>query len=156
MRTRLHGLAALALVLGLVGAACSSGSSSSSGGESPSAEPSASASAEGGSKVSIGGEEANNHGSKDVSSESEVDLEADDFYFSPTILTGSPGQELKIDVENEGNATHNFSITEQSVDQDIAPGEKQEVEVTFPQSGELVFFCKFHRSSGMLGELTTS
>src|SRR4051812_3016964 len=156
MRVRMHGLAALAVVIGLVGAACSSGSSS--GGESPSASASASGGAEG--TVQIGSEQANNHGSKDVSGETKVELEADndgsDFYFSPTVLTGSPGQKLTVDIHNEGDTDHNFSIDDQSISQDIAPAEEHDVTVTFPQSGELVFYCEFHRSQGMLGELTTS
>jgi len=29
-----------------------------------------------------------------------------------------------------------------------------DVTVTFPQSGSLEFFCKYHKSSGMVGELS--
>ena len=43
---------------------------------------------EGGS-ITMSGQKANDHGSQDVSGESELDLELDDFYFGPTVLTGS-------------------------------------------------------------------
>ena len=83
----------------------------------------------------------------------ELDLEADDFYFSPTFLQGAPGQRLKLAVENEGEAQHNLSLGGQGVDTDIPPDGKAEVEVTFPASGALRFFCKYHADQGMNGEL---
>jgi plastocyanin len=104
----------------------------------------------------VSGQKANDHGSQDVSGESELDLELDDFYFEPTVLTGSPGETLTLDLENEGDTEHNFSLTDQGIDQDVEAGEKAEVSVTFPDSGTLVFFCKYHQDMGMRGALTVS
>ncbi len=42
------------------------------------------------------------------------------------------------------------------MDKEIQPGDETETEVTFPQSGQLEFVCKFHQSSGMVGLLETS
>jgi plastocyanin len=110
---------------------------------------------EGGS-ITVSGQKANDHGSQDASRESELDLELDDFYFEPTVLTGSPGETLTLDLENEGDAEHNFSLTDQGIDEDVEAGEKAEVSVTFPDSGTLVFFCKYHQDMGMRGALTVS
>jgi plastocyanin len=89
----------------------------------------------------------------------EVELNDEDgvFYMEPTVLTGTPGQSLTIDLHNESqNGTlHNFSLTEQSIDKDVQASEEADVTVTFPQSGFVEFFCKYHRSNGMAGELTT-
>jgi plastocyanin len=105
--------------------------------------------------LTINGEEANDHGTKDVSGLDETDVELDDeFYFEPTVLKGTPGQQIKLDLENSGSLDHNFSLEDQNISQDVAPQDKQEVSVTFPQSGILEFFCRFHRSSGMIGELS--
>jgi plastocyanin len=93
------------------------------------------------------------HGTRDVKALNELDLEADDFYFSPTFLQGAPGQKLKLTVENEGQAQHNLSLGGQGIDTDIPPDGKAEVEVTFPASGALRFFCKYHADQGMNGEL---
>jgi plastocyanin len=79
----------------------------------------------------------------------------DDFYFGPTVLTGTPGQTITISLDNHGSALHNFSTTAKDFT-DVQPGQSGSVTVTFPQSGFLEFFCKYHRSSGMVGELTTS
>jgi len=106
--------------------------------------------------TTIAGEPASDHGSMEVSGEEELDLEADDFYFEPTVLTGSPGQKLMIDIENEGSASHTFTIDGQDVDVTVEPGDRAEVEVTFPQSGEIRFYCRFHEAQGMAGALEAS
>ena len=140
-RTRLAPLACLivALVAALILAACGGDDDSSSGED------------EGGT-TTIAGESANDHGSQDVSGTDEASLEMDDFYFEPTILTGEAGQTLKIELENEGDATHNFSTDDKDF-VDVEPGEDASVTVTFPDSGTLAFFCKFHDSQGMRGAL---
>ena len=84
--------------------------------------------------MTIGSDTANNHGSEDVSGKSETEVELDDFYFGPTVLTGTPGQSLKLELKNESKAgtLHNFSITDQSIDQDVTADQTVDVTVTFP------------------------
>jgi plastocyanin len=106
-----------------------------------------------GSTTTVDGMTAADHGTKDVADESEVEVEADDYYFEPTILKGKPGQKLTLEVENEGKAEHNLTIDKQGVDKDIAVGEKATVEVTFPASGTVAFYCKYHTSQAMAGAL---
>lgn len=133
MRSRKVALVALMLALGLVAAGC--------GGD------------EEGGTVRLDGENANDHGSEDVSGQDELSLELDDFYFEPTVLTGEAGQQLTLELENEGDAEHNFSLPDQSIDQDVESGESASVTVTFPASGTLGFFCKYHEGQGMRGAL---
>src|SRR5262245_33998323 len=106
-----------------------------------------------GGTITVDGEKANDHGSQDVSDESELDLELDDFYFDPTVLTGTAGETLTLHLENEGSTEHNFSVTDQGLDQDVEDGGNADVTVTFPDSGSLVFFCKYHQNMGMRGAL---
>jgi plastocyanin len=144
MRSTVWKAAVLVAAIAMLGAACSSNKSeTTSEGESS-------------KTITIGSDTANDHGSKDVSGASSVDVEQDDFYFEPTILKGTAGQKVTIKLENEGDATHNFTLEDQNVDQDVSPGDDATVTVTFPQSGTLEFFCKFHRTQGMVGELSVS
>jgi len=117
--------------------AAPSGSAEASGSAGASASP---------TQITIGSDKANDHGSKTVSGESSVEVEQDDFYFGPTILTGDPGQQLTIMLHNEGSVTHNFSIDAQSVDTTVNAGSEASVTVTFPNSGFVEFYCKFHRA----------
>jgi plastocyanin len=112
-------------------------------------------SSEGGS-TTVAGLEANDHGTMDVSGKDEAKLELDDDYFEPTVLKGTPGQKLKLELENEGGSEHNLTSTDLSIDQDVEPGESAEVDITFPDSGTVSFFCKYHKSSGMAGAFESS
>jgi plastocyanin len=137
-------LACALVVLVLAGAACSSNEKTPSaggttGGSTPSASPS-----------------FNDHGSKTVAGMQSLELELDNFYFEPTTLKGSAGQKLTLELKNESMTLHSFTLTEQSIDKDVQPEKSETVTVTFPASGSVVFYCKYHRASGMQGSLVTS
>jgi len=107
-----------------------------------------------GTTTTIGGVQTESHGTKDVSGETgKVEIEMYDNYFEPTVLEGEPGQKVTIELKNEGKAAHTFTVSKQSVDQEVQPGDEAEVDITFPESGELTFVCRFHQSSGMVGAL---
>jgi plastocyanin len=141
-------VAAFALGVVPLVAGCGSSSSSSSG-ESTSTE----SSSEGGGQKPIAGVQANDHGTKTVSRGGKTEVELDDFYFEPTVLQGKPGQTVELELKNEGQTEHTFTIDSQSVDQELGPGEEAEVEVKFPKSGVVSFYCKFHKRDGMAGGL---
>jgi plastocyanin len=105
--------------------------------------------------IALGDLTFSDHGTKDVRGQGEFDLEADNYYFKPTFLRGTPGQKIKIQIENDSGTLHNFSIPEQKIDVDIPRKGKVVVEITFPSSGVVRFICKFHESRGMNGELLT-
>lgn len=109
---------------------------------------------EGGGTTTIAGMQTESHGTKDVSDETgKVEIEMYDDYFEPTVLKGTPGQKVELELKNEGENPHTLTISDQSVDKEIQPGDEGEVDVTFPQSGQLEFVCRFHESKGMIGAL---
>src|SRR5215467_2816149 len=93
------------------------------------------------------------HGTLAVKGKQEIELEADEYYFKPTFLQGTPGQRLKLEIENESGTLHNISLPDQHLDVDIPPKGKVMVDVVFPASGTVRFFCKFHEALGMHGAL---
>jgi plastocyanin len=105
------------------------------------------------STKTIAGQQVNFKESADVGTESSIEVEADNFYFSPTVLTGKPGQTITLELKNEGSSEHNFTLESQHIDQDLETGESAKVKVSFPQSGTLLFHCKYHESIGMRGAL---
>ena len=107
----------------------------------------------GSGKITVNGEAANDHGTKDVSGGGSQSVEVDNFYFNPTVFTAHAGDKLTLTLSNESQTAHTFTITEQNIDKDLAVGGKVTVTVTFPSSGTVLFFCRFHRSQGMLGGL---
>ena len=123
-------------------AGCGSSSSNSSGTTEGSG---------GGGQKTIAGVKANDHGTKTVAKETEVEL--DDYYFEPTVIQGKAGQKVTLELKNEGKVEHSFVIDSQNIDQTIQPGEDAKVTVTIPSSGSVSFYCKFHKSEGMAGAL---
>ena len=99
---------------------------------------------------------ASDHGTQQVTGLLDVELEADDYYFAPTYLEGESGQALTLTVENESGMLHNLSIPDLRIDQDLSPQGKARVQITFPASGTVRFFCKLHAALGMNGELRTT
>ena len=142
--------AAPALLAGLVLLVASCGGGSDDGGP------------EGGNAaertITLEGVPANDHGTKAVSGTAEVEL--GDHYFEPTILVGAPGASVKLDLVNNGDLEHNITADLPQVgavyplDQDVrSGGGKATVEVTFPESGDQLFLCKYHEGDGMVGVL---
>jgi plastocyanin len=140
-------VAVLGLGVAPLVAGCGSSSSSSSSTESSSS---------GGGKKTIAGVQANDHGTKTASSSGKTEVELDDFYFEPTVLQGKPGEQVELELKNEGKVEHTFTIDSQGIDQDLQPGDETEVMVTIPKSGAISFYCKFHKSSGMAGALAVT
>jgi len=133
------------VLLVLAAAGCGSSSSSSSEGTTESSGGG------GGGQRSIAGVNANDHGTKTVSKETEVEL--DDYYFEPTVIQGKAGQKVTLELKNEGKIEHSFTLDAQNIDKTLPPGEDAKVTVTIPASGSVSFYCKFHKSSGMAGAL---
>jgi hypothetical protein len=71
--------------------------------------------------------------------------------FSPTILIGSPDQEIDLTIENKTPALHNFSTVDEKIDRDFGAGESIIVHVVFPGGGYLFFFCKYHLQDSQTG-----
>jgi plastocyanin len=141
--------AALVSLIGVVLLASGCGGSDGDG-----AEPAK----ESGGTITLEGTPANDHSTKQVGSTAQVEL--GDYYFEPTILVGSPGAEVTLELVNNGDLEHNINADIPQVgaavplDQDVrSGGGKETVKLTFPESGQLVFFCKYHEGDGMVGAL---
>ena len=97
---------------------------------------------------------ANDHGAAPVNG-SGASVAAGDFFFSPTCVTGATAGTVTLTVHNGGQALHNVSIPDQGIDADVAPGETVTVSVRVG-STPVSYFCKFHRTSGMVGAVLPS
>ena len=107
-----------------------------------------------GDQILVAGEEANNHGTEDIAGASDFELEMFDFYFQPTVLSGEAGQTITLELLNEGSNAHTFTLDTIQVDLEVPPGQNGTSKVTFPESGALLFYCRFHAGGGMRGGLS--
>lgn len=127
MRTRTTASIAVMVLLTLSLAACSS-DVGDPGGSTPSSASSASGGAAG------------------------LTITAQDFSFSPDSLA-VPSGESTITVTNSGAVEHNFTLDDDSVSEDVEPGES--VTVTVDVSADAPFHCKYHPDQ-MTGTLTVA
>ena len=148
MRNILAATALIAVVaLGL--SAC--GSSSSSSGSSKSTSTTKAAAP---TPVTLSGT-VTNKGTKDVSTKgaTSMELELDNFYFEPTFIKAAPGQKLTLELKNEGSVPHTFTAPSLNINKELQPDSKETVMVTVPMSGNVPFYCRFHKDNGMQGAI---
>lgn len=91
-----------------------------------------------------------------------LEVELDDLYFEPNVITIPADTAVTFVLYNEGEALHNFSVTEQGneglenlgIDVDVPPGETKTVTINAPE-GDYYFFCDQpgHEQAGMRGYL---
>ena len=98
--------------------------------------------------VSLNGP-TNNHGTK--TAEADLEVEVDDFYFSPTFITATAGQKFTVQLKSDGTARHSFTSPANGIDLELAPGASRSVTLTAPGTGFVEFYCRFHQSQGMQG-----
>jgi plastocyanin len=151
-------VAALAVTLAFVAAGCgSSGGSDSTDTTAAKGDAATTTAAASEAPVALEGK-VNDKGTKDISgdgSAAKLDMELDDDYFSPTFIKAEPGAKVTIELENEGDNPHTFTLDDGSVDQQVEPGAKETVTITVPDDGSLRFSCDFHGSMGMQGAFYT-
>ena len=100
----------------------------------------------------------NNKGTKDISKKkfTSLEIEADDFYFSPTFVKVKPGAKVRITLKNEGSTTHTFTSSGLSIDQQVSAGKSAKFTLTVPSHGTAFqFHCDFHEDMGMQGAFFT-
>jgi plastocyanin len=83
----------------------------------------------------------------------ETRIAMQDNVFQPNELTVASGGELELD--NEGDNPHTFTIEGDGIDQQVNSGENAKVTVDL-DPGTYDFFCRFHSSLGMTGTLTVT
>jgi plastocyanin len=105
--------------------------------------------------LSSTGEKANDHGTLQVT-DATVDVVLGDYFFEPTVLLGEPGATVTLQLDNQGSILHNFAIDEQAITVDVNDGEQATVDVTFPETGAVMFYCEYHPAQYMRGELSVA
>ena len=147
-----HLFALLTIAVLLAVTSCGRGGASSSTSSTPTVPVATTGTASGTCPASAGLPASTNIHGTVAASGSQIAIEAGDFFFSPTCVTGVPSGTVTLTVHNGGVTLHNVSIPSLHIDMDMTSGQTITVQVRMGRA-PLVFFCKYHRSSGMLGAL---
>jgi plastocyanin len=109
-----------------------------------------------GDDINLGGITTAFHGTADVTGLEKVTIQLADHFFEPTVIHGKPGQELVLGLENNSESSHTFTTADGIADIEVKPRSVAEGRITLPQSGNLLFFCRFHKEQGMVGLFNVS
>jgi plastocyanin len=71
-----------------------------------------------------------------------LSIAAKDFEFDPTTLDVTSGEDVTITVTNDGDVEHSFTLDDDSVGQDVEPGESATVTVNLTET--IGFHCEYH------------
>lgn len=143
--------ALIVLALALLGVACGGDEEPALQGTAPPAETEAATEAPATSVAGVDGT-VNNHGEETFTTEEfDLEMELDDFYFEPTFVKAPGGATATIELHNEGDVTHNFTVEGTDVDEDVEAGETKTVTVELGTETLQPFFCEYHRGAGMQG-----
>ena len=86
-----------------------------------------------------------------------IKMKVDDYFFEPKKLSLEAGKRATIELQNEGEEEHTFTIDELRVNKDLQAGEKGTVSFTPDRGGSFVFYCQFHSTTnGMEGSLSVA
>jgi len=99
--------------------------------------------------VACGGDDPNASASENNEA---VVVTATDNTFDPSDIAAGAGS--SIEVVNDGEAPHNFSVSGSSIDVDVEPGETASIDTSELDAGAHDVECKFHAGAGMTATLT--
>jgi plastocyanin len=77
----------------------------------------------------------------------------EDFRFDPADFTVTAGTDLELD--NEGQAPHTFTVQGQEIDVQVAAGENGSATIDLP-AGDYQVICRFHQGQGMVANMTVT
>lgn len=84
-----------------------------------------------------------------------VTIEMKDNEFVPKDVSAKGGS-ITIELKNTGVAPHTFTANDLHADQDVQAGKDTTVTLSGVAPGTYKFFCKYHESLGMVGQITVS
>ena len=151
---------ALALTLALLGAACGEDDVDEAAPGGTEDEITTTTETTTGETTTTGGEGStppqldgttNDHGVHQLEGSSFA-LELDDFYFDPAFVATDGGKSVTVEMTNEGDAAHTFTVDSLGIDEVVNAGESAEVTLDLPEEvGTLRYYCRFHTAQGMQG-----
>ena len=73
-----------------------------------------------------------------------IAVEMGDFFFNPETIEVVAGQEVVLQVRNNGKYPHTLTMEGSDVDLVLSPGEEGEARLLITQPGEYRLYCRYH------------
>jgi uncharacterized cupredoxin-like copper-binding protein len=82
-----------------------------------------------------------------------IEVELNDDYFSPKVITIPNGRTTTLILKNVGKREHTFTVKELRIDTEVQPGEEKTITVKPEKPGTYELICRYHFKEGMVGKV---
>ncbi|MDI2588683.1 cupredoxin domain-containing protein [Psychrobacillus sp. NEAU-3TGS] len=89
-----------------------------------------------------------------IESEKAIEVELNDNYFNPKVITIPNGRTTMLILKNKGTKKHTFTVEKLGIDTEVQPGTEKTITVNPLNSGTYDLICRYHFQEGMIGKVT--
>ncbi|WP_394548707.1 cupredoxin domain-containing protein [Priestia aryabhattai] len=89
----------------------------------------------------------------DVVRQQAMEVQLNDDYFNPEIITIPSGKKTTLILKNEGQKEHTFTVEKLGIDAEVQPGKEKTITVKPQNPGTYELICRYHFNSGMVGKV---
>ena len=89
-----------------------------------------------------------------IESEKAIEVELNDNYFNPKVITIPNGRTTMLILKNKGTKKHTFTVEKLGIDTEVQPGTEKTITVKPINSGTYDLLCRYHFQEGMIGKVT--
>jgi plastocyanin len=82
-----------------------------------------------------------------------IEVELNDDYFNPKVITISNGTTTTLILRNNGKKEHTFTVKKLGIDIELQPGKQKNISVKPEQKGTYELICRYHFQEGMVGKV---
>ncbi|WP_053220087.1 cupredoxin domain-containing protein [Virgibacillus senegalensis] len=96
---------------------------------------------------------ANSSGTQPVEKKESIEVELNDDYFNPKVITIPNEVATTLILKNKGNKEHTFTVEKLEIDVEVQPGKEKSITVQPKQTGTYELICRYHFREGMVGKV---
>ncbi|CAG9614257.1 hypothetical protein BACCIP111899_03484 [Bacillus rhizoplanae] len=82
-----------------------------------------------------------------------IEVELNDDYFNPNVITIPIGRTTTLILKNQGNKEHTFTVEKLGIDAEVQPGKEKNITVKPKKPGTYELICRYHFQKGMDGKV---
>jgi plastocyanin len=88
-----------------------------------------------------------------IESVNAIEVELNDDYFNPKVITISNGRTATLILKNKGKKKHTFTVEKLGIDAEVQPGTEKTITVKPEMPGTFELICRYHFQEGMVGKV---
>ena len=85
-----------------------------------------------------------------IESENTIEVELNDDYFNPKVITIPYGRMTTLILKNKGTKKHTFTVEKLGIDAEVEPGKEKTITVRPEKTGTYDLICRYHLAGGMV------